>query len=463
MTVQSSQSVTVIFTTRVFSTGVGTNADSLPTGTLYVNGTSNAASVTVTNISAGLYKAAVTLPTLAVGDQVELIISATVSTIADAAVIWGDTKDFLADASGYGTANLNGDLTATMKTSVTTAATAATPTAAAVTARVTANTDQWAGGTIPAPNVTGVPLVDDKYLLGTIYSTPATAGIQDINVKNMNNVSGSAITTIKAVQGFTTADTIATYTGNTKQTADVATLITTVGTAGVGLTNLGDTRIAHLDADVSGRMATYTQPTGFLAATFPTGTVANTTNITAGTITTVTNLTNAPTAGDFTSIMKTSLNAATPASVQNISAQTGDSFARIGVAGAGLTNIDLPDQTMNITGNITGNLSGSVGSVTGLTASNLDTTVSSRLATSGYTVPPTANANADALLDRSAGVETGLTFRQAMRLISSVLLGKVTGAATATNTFRDTNDTKDRVVSTVDTDGNRSAVTLDAS
>ena len=40
--------------------------------------------------------------------------------------------------------------------------------------------------------------------------------------------------------------------------------------------------------------------------------------------------------------------------------QTGDSFARIGVAGAGLTNIDLPDQTMNITGN----LSGSVGSVT---------------------------------------------------------------------------------------------------
>jgi hypothetical protein len=38
-------------------------------------------------------------------------------------------------------------------------------------------------------------------------------------------------------------------------------------------------------------MATYTQPTGFLAATFPGGTVANTTNITAGTITTATNVT----------------------------------------------------------------------------------------------------------------------------------------------------------------------------
>jgi hypothetical protein len=43
--------------------------------------------------------------------------------------------------------------------------------------------------------------------------------------------------------------------------------------------------------------------------------------------------------------------------------------AEIGTAGAGLTNIDLPNQTMDITGNITGNLSGSVGSVTGAVGS----------------------------------------------------------------------------------------------
>lgn len=43
--------------------------------------------------------------------------------------------------------------------------------------------------------------------------------------------------------------------------------------------------------------------------------------------------------------------------------------AEIGVAGAGLTAINLPDQTMNIIGNITGNLSGSVGSVTGAVGS----------------------------------------------------------------------------------------------
>ena len=90
---------------------------------------------------------------------------------------------------------------------------------------------------------------------------------------------------------------------------------------------------ANLDATISSRMATYTQPTGFLAATFPGGTVANTTNITAGTITTV-----------------------------------------------------------------SGNVDGSVGSVVGLTASNLDTTVSSRLA-------PTV---AGRTIDISAAGEAGI-------------------------------------------------------
>ncbi len=41
----------------------------------------------------------------------------------------------------------------------------------------------------------------------------------------------------------------------------------------------------------------------------------------------------------------------------------------IGTAGAGLTNINLPNQTMDIIGSITGSLSGSVGSVTGAVGS----------------------------------------------------------------------------------------------
>ena len=60
---------------------------------------------------------------------------------------------------------------------------------------------------------------------------------------------------------------------------------------------------------------------------------------------------------------------AVKAETASIQADTNDLQTQIGTAGAGLTNINLPDQTMNITGDITGNLSGSVGSVGNITVS----------------------------------------------------------------------------------------------
>lgn len=86
-------------------------------------------------------------------------------------------------------------------------------------------------------------------------------------------------------------------------------------------------------------------------------------------------------------------------------------------------------------------------------ATNLDAAISS---------VPSANANADALLDRAAGVETGLTFRQAMRLIAGAVAAKLSGAGTATETVRNAvADSKDRMIVTVDASGNRSAITYD--
>lgn len=73
-----------------------------------------------------------------------------------------------------------------------------------------------------------------------------------------------------------------------------------------------------------------------------------------------------------------------------------------------------------------------------------------------------ANEIADALLDRAAAIETGITPRQALRLITAAEAGKLSGAATTTVTIRNASaDTKDRIVATVDASGNRSAVTLD--
>jgi hypothetical protein len=110
------------------------------------------------------------------------------------------------------------------------------------------------------------------------------------------------------------------------------------------------TELGRIDVATSTRMATYTQPTGFLAATFPT-TVASPTNITqasgvtlaatthtGATIPTVTSITNGVTVSD----------------------KTGFKLASDGLA-------QVTSWTVAITGNITGNLSGSVGSISGVT------------------------------------------------------------------------------------------------
>lgn len=75
---------------------------------------------------------------------------------------------------------------------------------------------------------------------------------------------------------------------------------------------------------------------------------------------------------------------------------------------------------------------------------------------------PTAAENAAALLDATNGIETGLTLRNAMRLIAAASAGKLDGAATTTVTIRNAvADSKDRIVATVTEDGNRTAITYD--
>lgn len=56
-----------------------------------------------------------------------------------------------------------------------------------------------------------------------------------------------------------------------------------------------------------------------------------------------------------------------------------------------------------------------------------------------------------------------LTAEQSMRVMLAAMAGKVSGADSNTITFRDTDDTKDRIIATVDGQGNRTGVTLDVS
>ena len=72
------------------------------------------------------------------------------------------------------------------------------------------------------------------------------------------------------------------------------------------------------------------------------------------------------------------------------------------------------------------------------------------------------NAYDSAAAILAAVIETGLTLKNALRLIAASAAGKLSGAATATNTIRNAvADDKARIIATVDDDGNRTAITYD--
>lgn len=68
------------------------------------------------------------------------------------------------------------------------------------------------------------------------------------------------------------------------------------------------------------------------------------------------------------------------------------------------------------------------------------------------------NVNADDLLNTA--IDGTNSVKLVMQVLAAVMAGKVTGGNTTTITFRNLADDKNRVVATVDTDGNRSAITI---
>lgn len=70
-----------------------------------------------------------------------------------------------------------------------------------------------------------------------------------------------------------------------------------------------------------------------------------------------------------------------------------------------------------------------------------------------------SSTGVDDILDEV--VEGTLTLRHIVKIVLSVLAGKTTGGGTTSVYFRDSADSKNRVAATVDSNGNRSSVTLD--
>lgn len=225
----------------------------------------------------------------------------------------------------------------------------------------------------------------------TIFGTADTSRNVIINVLELTTTAlkiGPNLAEIRLIAwdmqtalSSTTIGTVTTYTGNTPQTGDAYARI---GVAGAGLTALGDSRIANLDATVSSR----TKPADTQAA-----------------VTTVTNLTNAPTSGDFTAAMKSSLNAATPS--VTVSDKTGFSLSAAGIlsiwnqltADAGILANTFAALLKNYLNAAVGSIPTTPLLTTDVRLNNLDATVSSRATQTSVNNLPSAATIAAATRD----------------------------------------------------------------
>lgn len=231
----------------------------------------------------------------------------------------------------------------------------------------------------------GTDLLDTSTVqwTGTNVSA-ATAGIPDVNAKNINNAAAPTLT----------GDAYA-----------------RIGANGAGLTAVGDTRLANLDAAVSTR------------STYAGGDTSGTTTLLSR------------------------LTALRAGLLDNLDATISSRLASASYTAPDNTDIGaIKTQTDKLA---------FTGSLVNAQAKGLDADVitSSALA---------ASAVNEIVAGLLAGVVEGtITVQQALMLVDAVLAGKASGGATTTMRYRNPADTKNRVTATVDADGNRSAVTLD--
>lgn len=171
---------------------------------------------------------------------------------------------------------------------------------------------------------------------GTAVASPATAGIPEVNVKNINNVATSSVTTINANVGTTQPTNFTGTAGSALVKSDMvdvagAAVSTSTAQLGVNAVNLGGT--AQTGRDI-GASVLLSPGTGTGQLDFTSGVVKSNVVQFLGTALT-------ETAGQIAAAFKKVFDVASPVFTATSVNQTGDSFARIGANGASLTSVGV--------------------------------------------------------------------------------------------------------------------------
>jgi len=162
------------------ATGAASAADSAPTGTLYVDGASDAATVTITGSNP--YKFAVTLPSLTAGQRVDMYIAATIDTIATAGIVASAQADTVLLSDGVTLAD--DAITASKFDESTAFPLKSADTGSTQVARVGADGDtlETLSDEIAAVKAETAAILDDTGTTGVLLSTSALGSIFDDEV-----------------------------------------------------------------------------------------------------------------------------------------------------------------------------------------------------------------------------------------------------------------------------------------
>jgi hypothetical protein len=208
---------------------------------------------------------------------------------------------------------------------------------------------------------------------GTLQSATGTTAVLRSAASFADSRLIGAVIAITGGTGAGQARVITAYT-NSSDTATVDTWTTTPDNTSTYVVYYGSPASATALPPVNATQLAGQTITAAAGVTFPTS-VASPTNITAGTITTTTNLTNAPTAGDFTATMKTSIGTAVAASA-----------------------------VASVTGNVGGNVTGSVGSLAAQAKTDVSTAVLTTQMTESYAADGVAPTLAQATFLTMQGI-----------------------------------------------------------
>jgi hypothetical protein len=278
------------------------------------------------------------------------------------------------------------------------------------------NVTEYAGTAI-ASAAAGYAPCDLRDILGTAVSSPATAGILDVNAKNINNVSTSNVTTINANLGETQPINFTGTSISALVKVDVddwnGTAVSSPATAGIpdiNVKNIGNHAVA---LDGNNLLEVDTQDIA--------GSVVSTSTAQLGV-----NLVNIAGSAVNTSAAQIGVNAVNwgggPIPAPNVT---------------GVPKVDVTDALGNA---VTTN---SANGVLDVNTATIGTTALNSIF--------------------SYVVEGSATFLSYIRIFFSALAGKSNGGGTSTINFRDAGDTKNRITATVDSNGDRTAVTTNGS